>query len=249
MSKMAMVIDLHKCVGCGACAIACKTENNTQRRTKTQSFNWADFSYETTGRFPKISHTSRPVLCNHCTDAACVEVCPAEPKAMFKTENGITMHNDDRCIGCQSCQDACPYSALEVSGGEWSVISHNDERAKTHKEYRQFAELIEGCTASGAEMSRRARAIPPFETQYDHPDYESVRKPGVVEKCVFCAHRVVNGDDPYCAATCPSHARTFGDLDDASSDVAKLLNKYPHAVLQPEAGTKPNVYYIRSFQV
>ncbi len=104
MSKMAMVVDLHKCAGCGACAIACKTENNTQKRNKTQSFNWADFSYESEGRFPKISHTTRPVLCNHCSNAACIEACPVEDKAMFKTDNGITMHSDDRCIGCQSCQ-------------------------------------------------------------------------------------------------------------------------------------------------
>ncbi len=249
MSKMAMVIDLHKCAGCGACAIACKTENNTQRRNKTQSFNWSDYSYEAKGRFPKISHTTRPVMCNHCTNAACVEACPVEDKAMFKTENGITMHNDDRCIGCQSCQDACPYSLLKVKVGEWSVISYNDESENTHAEHRNHAELIEDCTASGAEMSRRARAIPPHETQYDHPDYESVRKPGVVEKCIFCAHRVENGDDPYCAVSCPSHARVFGDLDDPNSEASKLLKKYPSAVLKPEAGTLPNVFYVRSFKV
>ena len=71
-----MVIDLRKCVGCGACALACKTENNTALRSNGQTYNWADFLHETSGKFPDTKYKTIPVLCNHCSNAPCVEACP-----------------------------------------------------------------------------------------------------------------------------------------------------------------------------
>ncbi len=247
--QYAMVIDLQKCVGCGACAIACKTENNTQMRQDKQSFNWADFQHEVSGKFPKMLHTSRPVLCNHCSNAPCVEVCPVTPKAMFKTEDGITMHSNERCIGCRLCQDACPYSQRSVEIGQWSVISFNKEDKDTNAFYRDPSELLPALTASGAEITRRTRSIPPYRTRYSHPDYKDVRRSGIVEKCIFCDHRIKNGDLPYCVEACPSGARVFGDINETSSPAAKLLKKHKAYVLKPEADTKPNIYYIRSFKV
>jgi len=248
MARLAMVIDLHKCAGCGACGIACKTENNTQNRQRGQAYNWADFIFKTEGKFPDLKFAAYPVLCNHCTNAACVDACPVEPKAMFKTKDGITMHNDERCIGCRSCQEACPYSSMDLEKeGEYSVISFNFDDDKTHPFYRDKAELIAGCTASGAEVSAKAGAVPPFMTAYVHPDYDSVRRSGIVEKCILCAHRLAECKQPYCVDSCPSKARVVGDLDDANSKVSILLKTYSVERLKEEAGTEPNVYYIRSF--
>ena len=69
MPRYGMVIDLQRCVGCGACALACKTENNTRERVNGQTFNWADFIVKTEGSFPKPRIVTMPVLCNHGTDA------------------------------------------------------------------------------------------------------------------------------------------------------------------------------------
>lgn len=245
-----MVIDLQKCVGCGACALACKTENNTQGSAHGQSHNWADFIYREEGKFPKVSYTAMPVLCNHCSDAACVKACPVTPKAMFKTAEGITMHNDSRCIGCLRCQKACPYSArdLKADKAAYSVISSNASTEAPHAFFRDQTELIVGCTASGAEVAKASGELPPHHNRYSHSDYESVRKQGVVEKCIFCEHRVKQGELPNCVAACPAKARIFGDLNDASSQPAQLLKKHKAFRLKEEKKTRPNVAYIRSFR-
>lgn len=248
MTQYGMVIDLQKCVGCGACAISCKTENNTQNRQDGQSFNWAGFLYEESGSFPDTAHTTRPVLCNHCTDAPCVAACPVTPAAIFKTPDGITMINHERCIGDRACQRACPYSKETVKTGEWSVLSFNEFKKDIHPFFRDRSELITAGTASGAEVARQADSIPPHRNRYRHPDYSDLRRAGVVEKCIFCDHRLKKGEMPYCVVSCPSGARIFGDIRDPNSAPAKLLKEHKAAVLKPEEGTGPNVYYIRTFK-
>lgn len=251
MTQYAMVIDLRKCVGCGACALACKTENNTALRQNGQTYNWADFLHETTGKFPDTKYKTTPVLCNHCSNAPCVEACPVEPKAMYKTPDGITMHNAERCIGCRECQVACPYSMEEVKRdgeyGEYSVISYNEEDEPTNPFYKNNKPLIPGCTSSGLDTAEAYKATPPHRTKYTDPDYEDVRRSNVVEKCIFCRHRVVKGKLPYCVVSCPAGARIFGDRNDQKSEVAQLLKKHKGTVLKPGEGTNPNVFYIRDY--
>jgi tetrathionate reductase subunit B len=65
-----------------------------------------------------------------------------------------------------------------------------------------------------------------------------------VQKCSFCYQRVDAGLMPACVETCPAGARVFGDLNDPSSEIVKLLVENPTSVLKPESGTRPNVFYI-----
>ena len=252
MARLGMVIDLQRCVGCGICAIACKAENNTRTRANGQSFNWADFLLRTEGKFPKVTHTAMPVLCNHCTDAACVKACPVSPKAMYKTPEGITMHDDALCIGCQSCQTACPYSQMKLgdsslAGEGYSVISFNGRDSDPQPYWADASSAIPGCTASGLETAKAAGAKTPAMNQWAAGDVDPVRKAGVVEKCTFCHHRVSNGLAPACVEACPAKARIFGDQEDPNSEIAKVLKSQKSFRLQEAKGTKPNVHYVGKY--
>jgi len=255
MTRLGMVIDLSRCVGCGACAFACKTENNTRTRGNAQSFNWADFVMRTEGTFPNVTHFVMPVLCNHCSDAPCVKVCPVKPqphKAMYKTPEGITLHDTNLCVGCQKCQEACPYSqeeldASSLNGETYSVISFNAQDESTQPYWTDKSSAIPGCTSSGAEMAASAGATTPAMTQWKGGDLQPIRKDDVVEKCTFCYHRVLNGLQPACVEVCPSQARIFGDQEDLNSRISQVLKKEKSFRLKEEKGTRPNVHYIGKY--
>lgn len=254
MARLGMVIDLARCVGCGACAFACKTENNTRDRADGQSFNWADFVMKTEGTFPNVTHWVMPVLCNHCSNAACVEACPVTPKAMFKTPEGITMHDPALCIGCRACQGACPYSSVDLddaslNGETYSVISFNAKSASTQPKWADTTSIIAGCTASGAATAAAAGAVIPALNAFVAGDVQPIRRDGVVEKCTFCHHRTSNGLQPACVEVCPTKARIFGDQDDPNSEIAKVLMAQKSFVLKEEEGTKPNVHYVGKYSV
>lgn len=99
-----MVIDLETCVGCHACTVSCKMENQVPEGC----FNtWVE-EWDT-GEYPEVSRVKLPKLCNHCVDAPCVEVCPVD--ATFPVEGGIVVVDEEKCIGCKACLSACPYDA------------------------------------------------------------------------------------------------------------------------------------------
>lgn len=256
-----MAIDLNKCVGCGACAMACKTENNTEHQRSGEKFNWADFHIQTEGTFNQgnFKYIVYPVLCNHCTDAPCIKNCPVTPKAIFKTADGITMHNNATCIGCKRCQVDCPYSSPKVleTKYQYSVISYNNWDAHVHGMWKNNTAVIPNGTSTPEEIALAASVVPPYKNEFTHSDYNAVRPTNVTEKCYFCDHRVKNGEEPYCVVSCPSKARIFGDLNDASSPVSKAISKGYRQLrnnkgefLSPgENGARPNVFYIGDFRV
>ncbi|MBF0383549.1 MAG: 4Fe-4S dicluster domain-containing protein [Magnetococcales bacterium] len=250
--KYGMVIDLHQCVGCGSCALACKMENNTQARAHGQSFNWADFIMWTEGKFPNTTYVQMPVLCNHCSKPRCVDECPVTPKAIYKTPEGITIFNEERCIGCGACLDGCPYSSQKLDassneGSSYSVISFNPFKKSVHPEWLDSESAIPGCTSSGKEVVAAVGSIPPTVNKFYSGDYPPVRNKGIIEKCTFCYHRTVVGEIPACVEACPANARIFGDLNNPDSPVAQALESHKFTRLKEEKKTEPNVYYIRSY--
>ena len=229
MSTYAMVIDRHRCTGCGACIIACKNENNLG-----DGVLWAGKIVTTEGEFPHVRYDYMPTLCNHCANAPCVAACPTE--AMHKADGGITMHDPSKCIGCRYCMAVCPYG----------VIYFN--REEPHQFWRDETVLIPEATSSPVEVTRQVGGtVIPYYNPEREETLPGIRPQGVVEKCTFCDHRIGNGELPYCVESCPANARIFGDLDDPDSDVSQLLGRYSPFRLREDLGTEPKVYYVRSF--
>jgi len=108
MTRYAMAVDLKKCVGCNACTVACKAENEVPEGV----FRLTVYELEL-GSFPEIKTEFRHDQCRHCDNAPCVSVCPT--KASYEDEEGFVRIDYGRCIGCKACMVACPYDARFIN--------------------------------------------------------------------------------------------------------------------------------------
>ncbi len=101
-SDYALIIDLNKCTGCGACELACNQRNNLP---EGESF----IRLIRKGDDAEGDCWCLPVQCQHCEDAPCEEVCPT--KATYHDASGVVLVNEKTCVGCKYCAVACPYDA------------------------------------------------------------------------------------------------------------------------------------------
>lgn len=115
--RLAMVIDLRKCIGCHACSVACKAEFDVPLGV------WRSWVKQVeVGKYPNVKRYFLPRLCNHCCEPPCVKVCPTKA-SYIRPEDDTVQIKEDRCIGCRLCISGCPYN---------SRFLHPDERI-THK--------------------------------------------------------------------------------------------------------------------
>lgn len=102
-----MALDLERCIGCHACSVACKVENEIELgvfRTKVY--------YYDSGVFPALRRAFLPTLCMHCEDAPCVQACPTD--SIKRADNGIVGINVNSCNSSGNCVRACPYGAIHI---------------------------------------------------------------------------------------------------------------------------------------
>ena len=121
MTHYAIATDLNRCVGCLACAVACKAFNGVAPGSYWNKVMRIGPNPKEggSGQFPDVEMYFLTMQCQHCTNPECVSVCPTS--ASFVADDGTVQIDEELCIGCQSCVTACPYGVRYLNE-ETSVV-------------------------------------------------------------------------------------------------------------------------------
>ena len=133
--RYGFVIDQNRCIGCHACTVACKEEHNI-----ALGVNRTWVKYVEKGRYPDTRRHFAVLRCNHCDDAPCIEICPTV--ALFRRRDGIVDFDHERCIGCKSCMQACPYDALYIDPDRKTAAKCNFDASRVDMGYKPACEVV-----------------------------------------------------------------------------------------------------------
>lgn len=239
--QWAMTIDQNACTGCGACTIACQSENNIpvvgkKEVAKGREMTWIRVDRYFTGDMDAPDQMlHQPVACVHCENAPCETVCPVN--ATIHGPEGINYMTYNRCIGTRYCANNCPYKVRRFNFFDYGVTKFNGDYIgkEIFDKVGDIQPGAEGITGSGAYNKINPNLIPPrlrdkldeISRMQKNPDV-TVRSRGVMEKCSYCIQRInaakietkLQGLDGIpegffqsaCQQACPSDAIVFGDM-------------------------------------
>ena len=145
-------------------------------------------------------------------------------------------------LGCQHCDNpacvaVCPTGATTKRESDGLVLV--DDAACIGCQ-----SCIQACPYDGVRTLLSAE--PDYPVDFPLGAYDAQEHiPNTVEKCTFCVERIDRGERPLCVDRCPALARYFGDLDDPNSEISQVLAAREYDQLHPEAGTNPNVYFLK----
>ena len=221
--KWGMSIDLNTCTGCSACVVACTAENNVAIVGKTQvmrahEMHWLRIDRYFTGDVSNPDVLFQPMLCQHCDNAPCENVCPVS--ATNHSTEGLNQMTYNRCIGTRYCANNCPFKVRRFN---WLDYTGADSFENNQEPLRGI-DLDDVTWQMNDDLTRMVL----------NPDV-TVRSRGVIEKCSFCVQRLQESklaakkaEDPTmvrnvktaCMQACPTHAISFGNVNDKESDVS-----------------------------
>ncbi len=250
--KWGMSIDLNSCFGCGACVVACTAENNVPVVGKSEVLRFHDMHWMRIDRYfsgdpndpDSIQTVFQPMLCQHCDNAPCENVCPVA--ATSHSSEGLNQMIYNRCIGTRYCGNNCPYKVRRFNWADYTgADSFPDNQLKSG-----VGALDDSVHMMNDDLSRMVL----------NPDV-TVRSRGVIEKCSFCVQRLQDGKlkakkenrvltdsdaTTACAQACPANAIVFGNANSSSSEITKVRkenNNRLYYVLE-QLHTLPNVNYL-----
>jgi Fe-S-cluster-containing dehydrogenase component len=230
--KWGMSIDLNTCTGCSACVVACTAENNVSVVGKIQvqrahEMHWLRIDRYFTGDLENPDVVFQPMLCH--------------------SSEGLNQMAYNRCIGTRYCANNCPYKVRRFNWLDYTgADSFPDNQKPLLGQY-----MDESVMQMNDDLTRMVL----------NPDV-TVRSRGVIEKCSFCVQRLQEtklnakkAQDPSlvrnvktaCMQACPTHAISFGNVNDKESDVYKIRNvdqKHRAFYVLDQLHVLPNVSYL-----
>jgi len=248
--KWGMNIDLNTCTGCSACVVACTAENNVAVVGKMQvqrahEMHWLRIDRYFTGDISNPDVVFQPMMCQHCDNAPCENVCPVA--ATNHSSEGLNQMTYNRCIGTRYCANNCPFKVRRFN---WLDYTGADSFGD-NQDPLLGVDLNDVTVQMNDELTRMVL----------NPDV-TVRSRGVIEKCSFCVQRLQENkliakkaEDPSlirnvktaCMQACPTHAISFGNVNDKESDVYKIRNieqKHRAFYVLEQLHVLPNVSYL-----
>jgi len=237
-----MHVDLNACIGCGACQVACIAENNVPivgkyEVSRHHEMTWLRIDRYFYGDFENPNVVYQPMLCQHCDNAPCENVCPVA--ATNHSSEGLNQMTYNRCIGTRYCANNCPYKVRRFN---W--LDYTTADLFPSNEYPVNEEEL----PFGADNLTRMVL---------NPDV-TVRSRGVIEKCSFCVQRIQEGKltakkegrrlnendvKSACQTACPTGAIVFGDANNEESVIADRLNHPLNYLVLEETNTRSSVSY------
>ena len=224
--KWGMTIDLNACNGCGACTIACQSENNIPVVGKKyvlqgREMHWirVDRYYKGDPSQPQAIH--QPVTCMHCDNAPCETVCPVLATVHSKEGTNDMIYN--RCVGTRYCANNCPYKVRRFNWFNYAKKAEEPLDMALNPEVTQRGRgVMEKCT---------------FCIQRVQTEKRRAQREGRPLK---------DGDiQTACQQSCPAEAIAFGDLNDPDSKVKQNFSApNSYALLDDMLNTKPSLRYL-----
>jgi len=209
-----MVINTKKCIGCGACRVACMSENMLPPGVYYRTIPEIEI-----GEYPQVSRIFMPTNCMQCDKPPCIKA--VKSGAITKRPDGIVAidyqkFNDKKEF--DAAVKVCPYTALYYDDGDFYT-----KQTPTLQPYEKLQN-----SEYGRKLSR-TDGKPPVKSG---------------RKCHFCVHRLEAGMLPACVSTCLGGAMYFGDKNNTKGLTSLLIATYGNIRIKISSNTEPRVYYL-----